>query len=395
MPGPKVTGGQTGPMVSLLLGLVLGIAIVVGTLASVFMTLVVPRASPSRMLRGVSQVVVHIVRPVVRQVASYAAKDRVMAIVGPLALLSLFVTWLVLVVVGFGLITWWASGSSLPSALEVAGSSVFTLGVVTFHSGGEETIEFVTAGTGLLVVALVIAYLPTLYGAFSAREAEVTLLATRAGVPAWGPEVLARHHWLHLTDEIPDLYRTWERWAAAVSESHSAYPALMWFRSPTPWRSWLTALTAILDAAALQNALSPGAAPSQSRTCLQMGVGCLRVLAQTLRLPFDPDPLPDGPIRLTYEEYQYGIDRLQEVDFPFERDPEDAWRHFVGWRINYESIVDRLTTLIMAPPAPWSLRRPELGLIQWPTIINRTPDDPQVGTAPRPGPAARRLLEQD
>ncbi len=382
-------------MVHVLFGLVLGILVVLGTLTSVFTTLVVPRASSSRMLRAVLRPVLGVVKPLLRRLPTYAAKDRVMAVVGPLAMVLLFVSWLILLVVGFGLITWWGAGGSLATALEVSGSSVFTLGVVSFRSGGNETIEFVTAGCGLLVIALVIAYLPTLYGAFSAREAEVTLLATRGGVPAWGPEVLARHHWLNLTDELPDLYRTWERWAAAVSESHTNYPSLMWFRSPVRWRSWLTAITAILDAAALQNALTPGAAPSQSRTCLQMGVDCLRSLAGVLRVPFDPDPLPEGPLRLTYEEYLEGIGRLEELGFPFERRPEEAWRHFVGWRVNYEPIVDQLTARVMPPPAPWFAARPELGRLQWPTVINRTPDDPQIGVAPRPWAAGRSLSKEN
>jgi hypothetical protein len=52
-------------------------------------------------------------------------------------------------------------------------------------------------------VALEIAYLPALYNAFSTRETEVTLLATRSGTPAWGPEILARHHMLDNIDELP------------------------------------------------------------------------------------------------------------------------------------------------------------------------------------------------
>ena len=42
------------------------------------------------------------------------------------------------------------------------------------------------------MVALQIGYLPTLYSAFNRREVEVALLASRAGSPPWGPEILAR-----------------------------------------------------------------------------------------------------------------------------------------------------------------------------------------------------------
>lgn len=361
-----------------LLGFVLGLVVVVGTLSSVFTTLVVPRATSSRMLRTISKGLARGVRRVVRALPSYEAKDRLMSMVGPFAMVFLFVVWLAALVVGFGLMAWWDSDATLTHSIAVAGSSVFTLGIATLHDRSSEAVELVAAGTGLMVVALEIAYLPTLYSAFSARESEVTLLGTRAGVPAWGPEILARHHWFRTTSELPDLYRAWEQWAAAVAESHTNYPSLMWFRSPVPWRSWLTALTAMLDAAALQDAINPGSAPRQARTCLQMGMNTLRGLAGVLHIDYDPDPLPTTPIRLTYEEFTTGIERLQQVEFPFERTPEEAWRHFSGWRINYEPIVDALTLLVMPPPAPWFRARPWLGEIRRPRVLDRTPDDPRA-----------------
>jgi hypothetical protein len=229
-----------------------------------------------------------------------------------------------------------------------------------------------------LVIALEIAYLPTLYGAFSTRETAVTLLATRAGVPAWGPEILARHHWFKTMEELPALYATWERWSAEVTESHTNYPSLMWFRSPADSRSWLTGLTAIMDACALHDALCPGTAPRQARLCLQMGLNCLRSLGTVLRIPFDPDPIPTTQIRLTFEEFALGYDRLEAVGFPFERTRDEAWVHFSGWRVNYEAIVDRLTLMTMPPPAPWFLARPELGPVQLPRVLDRTPDDPMA-----------------
>ena len=121
---------------------------------------------------------------------------------------------------------------------------------------------FVAAATGLVIVTLQIAYLPTLYAAFNRRETEVALLNARAGVPSWGPELLARTHYalgsgVSTIDTLPDLYAQWERWAADVAESHTTYLPLVRFRSPRPLSSWVTALLAVLDSAALFLALSP------------------------------------------------------------------------------------------------------------------------------------------
>jgi len=362
-----------------LIGLVLGLVVVIGTLSSVFTTLVVPRATSSRLLRSISRVLARGTNRLMRRLPTYEARDRLLSIVGPFAMVLLFVVWLASLVLGFGLLAWWQGGVTLARSFAISGSSVFTLGIAGVHQRVTESVEIVAAGTGLLVVALEIAYLPTLYSAFSARETEVTLLATRAGVPAWGPEILARHHWFRTTSELPDLYRTWERWSAAVAESHTNYPSLMWFRSPVPWRSWLTGLVAMLDAAALHDAINPGSAPRQARICLQMGMNTLRSLAQALHIEYDPDPLPTTPIRLTYEEYMAGIARLEDVEFPFERTPAEAWPHFCGWRVNYEGIVDRLTAAIVPPPAPWFVERPWLGELRRPRVLDRTPDDPQAG----------------
>lgn len=358
-----------------MIALVGGIVVLAVTFSGVFTTVVVPRASSAHLLRGISKGYGVAVKLLARLFPSYKSKDRLLALVGPLGLVSQLLAWLCLLVVGFALVTWWASGSSISHSFAVSGSSVFAIGVVTEHRLGPEWVEFVAAAAGLLVIAMTIAYLPTLYAAFSAREAEVSLLAPRAGVPAWGPEMLARAHRFSLMGSLPGIYSTWERWAAAIAENHTNYPSLIWFRSPQPLRSWLTSLVATMDAAALQDALTPQAAPLQARVFLQVGTHCLRSLASVLRIPYDPDPLPTSAVRLTYEEYMTGIERLERAGFHFERTPEEAWRHFRGWRINYEAIVDELTAVVVPPPTPWFVRRDWLGEVELPNIVDRTPDD--------------------
>ncbi len=365
--------------------LIVGIVVLGSTAVSVFTALVVPRVTSSHAMRTVARMIGKTARRILPHLPTYEVRDRLMAFVGPVAMIALFVLWLCAFVLGFGLVDWWSSGDSLGSALEVAGSSVFTLGIATSPGSGSRSIEIIAAGVGLLVVALEIAYLPTLYNAFSTRETEVTLLAARAGTPAWGPEILARHYMLDSIGELPPLYADWERWAAAVSESHTNYPALIWFRSPVSSRSWLLGLVAVMDSAALYHAVSPTQAPRQARLCLAMGMNCLRSVAGALQITFDRDPIPTAGTRLTKEEFAYGFERLEGVHFPLERTLDESWRHFQGWRVNYESIVDALTKLIMPPPAPWLLPRPGLGRTEWPGVRNRTPDDPD-GTEPfRPG----------
>jgi hypothetical protein len=360
-----------------LVALVAGVAIVAVTVWSVFTALVVPRVTSSRIMRGLARVLGGSARRIAPRLPTYEVRDRVLSFVGPAAMVTLFVLWLCLLVLGFSLVMWWDSGLDFASALGISGSSVFTLGIATTRGAGPHALEIMAAGIGLLVIALEIAYLPALYNQFSTRETEVTLLDARGGSPAWGPEILARNYWLDTLDELPALYADWERWASAVSESHANYPALIWFRSPVSSRSWLIGLVAMMDSAALYHSVSPTQAPRQARLCLSMGIRCLRSMARALHIDHDEDPLPNSTIRLTRQEFEDGFRRLQEVKWPAERDLEESWRNFQGWRVNYEPIVDALTALIVPPPAPWFVARPELGAASWPVVINRTPDEPE------------------
>ena len=225
-----------------LVALVAGIAIVVLTVWSVFTSLVVPRATSSRLLGIPARILSALARQILPRLPNFESRDRMLSLVGPAAVVSLFILWLFLILLSLALVIWWNSGVDFPDALGISGSSLFTLGAVTAPGAGPRILEIVAAGLGFGVIALEIAYLPALYSAFATRETEVTLLAARAGTPAWGPEILARHFWLDTMDELPPLYSDWERWASAVSESHANYPGLVWFRSPVSTRSWLVAL---------------------------------------------------------------------------------------------------------------------------------------------------------
>jgi len=110
-----------------------------------------------------------------------------------------------------------------------------------------------------------------------------------------------------------------------------------------------------------------------------MGFSCFRHIADFLHISYDPDPLPNDDIELTYEEFAAGLERLIDFDFPMERSPEEAWPHFKGWRVNYESIAYRLADLVVAPPGPWSGDRHHLpGMAMVPLRPpNRSPEDPQ------------------
>jgi hypothetical protein len=294
-----------------------------------------------------------------RTVPSFSMKDSVLALVGPVALLAQLATILGLLLVGFACMDyWWAGSFSLAFGESAAG--IFTLGLVRIAGSTNDVVLVLAAASGAIAIALQIGYLPTIYQSFARRESLVTLMESRAGIPAWGPEVLLRHQLVSTIDALPELYRAWEGWSAEVAESHTTLPVLMYFRSPEPGYSWVLALLAVLDAASLHLAVSPSQAPSEARLCLRMGFTALRRLARTLAWRVDFDPRPDAPLLLEYSAFEAAVAQLERSGFPVERAAAEAWPHFKGWRVNYEMVAYRFADYLMAPHAPWSGPRSHL-----------------------------------
>jgi hypothetical protein len=354
-----------------------GALLVLSTAVSVIGTVIVPRKSGSRLTRLVASVVDRVFGLIVWPVASYRWRDRILAGQAAVILLGQLVVWLGAFYLGFALLIWPATGS-IGTAFTSAGPALWTFGSPDTHGFFETAVLDTAAMAGLITVTLQIAYLPALYAAFNRRENEIALLNSRAGSPSWGPELLARTHYAlgsgtSALDALPGFYGEWERWAADITESHVTYLPLVWFRSPSHEASWVTSLLAVLDSAALYLSLCPQAAPAvPARLCLRSGLVCFSEVARCMGIKVPAEPAPDAVISLTYAEFLDAVGRLREVNFPIESEPEAAWPHFAGWRVNYEQAAYAIAAAIDAVPALWSGPR-------------RHPVEPMPPLRPRPG----------
>lgn len=355
----------------------IGAVLFATTVASVLRTLVIPGGFVTRTSRSIDAVVIRVYHFFTKRNNRYVRKNSILSSQPAANLFLTLTTWMLTFLTATTLLLE-PTGHSLYDNFREAGASLLTLGFVTTNSLWATAVDFIAGFTGLIIVALQIAYLPTLYTAYNRRETEVSLLNIRAGHPAWGPEVLRRSQIGAVMDELPLIYTAWERWAAELAESHVSYPTLLRFRSPGQSASWITSLLAVMDAAAMHLALSPSAAPMQARLVVQAGFGALRQIGRALRLNFNEDPRPDSEISVTLEEFSKAVDLLKNVGFPIERSTEEAYRHFGGWRVNYEEIAFKLAYEIDAIPAPWTgPRRWKTLEIDFPTVINRTPENPE------------------
>lgn len=334
-----------------------GLILVGWTLLSAIRTVVLPRSAQSVLTRAVFRVLSWVFRLFAGEKASFAWRDRVWALFSPVALLLLAGTWVVLVELGFTLLFWAVQNSGWSDAFFVSGSSLLTLGFAPADTLGERVLAFGEATIGLGLVALLIAFLPSLYSSFQRREVKVGELEVRAGTPPSAEVFLTRLHGIGRLDQMDGAWLEWETWFIEIQESHTSYPALNFFRSPMPEHHWITASGTVLDAAALLVSSVEGPPRPEAQLCIRAGFIALRRIADFFGMEYDPDPRQTDPISITRQEFDDVYQRLRDAGVPMKADQDQAWIDWAGWRVNYDAVLLQLAELTMAPYAPWSSDR--------------------------------------
>lgn len=336
----------------------LGLALVIRTLISALSTFVLPRSARSQLNRLVFGLLRRAFEIPLRMSRSYEARDALMAYYAPIGLLLLVPTWYLLVGSGFAMMYYALGVGGWLEAFRLSGSSLLTLGVATSPVFPINLLMFSEATIGLILVALLIAYLPTMYSAFSRREEAVNLLEVRAGQPPTAAEMILRYQRIHGLHSLEGYWFEWERWFAEVEESHTVLPALVFFRSPRSANSWIVAAGAILDTAALSLAALEIPPAASAALCIRAGFLCLRRICDYFDIPYPPSPrYPQDPISIRREEFDAVLEQLYAAGVPVKADRDQAWQDYAGWRVNYDRTLLALCSLTLAPPAPWTSDR--------------------------------------
>ncbi len=118
------------------------------------------------------------------------------------------------------------STPGLGPTLYLSGETFFTIGFgdLAPRAGLGRFLAVAEGATGFSFLAVIIAYLPVIFTAYSQRETRITLLDARAGSPPTAAAFLARQE----SGPAPfdcDLYlREWEVWTAELLEIHLSLP---------------------------------------------------------------------------------------------------------------------------------------------------------------------------
>jgi hypothetical protein len=347
------------------LAFVAGFACLFVVLLDAFQTIILPRRASGRFrLTRLFYIVTW--RPWVfttRWLEDARKREFCYSYYGPMSLILLLVLWAGMMVVGFALI-FYGLGSPFHDALQgpgfrsdlyVSGTTIFTLGLgdVTPQNPFARELIILEAGTGLGFLAVVMGYFPVLYGAFSRREVSISLLDARAGSPPTAAELMRRHAYEGGERALAILLVEWERWSAELLESHISYPLLCYFRSQHNNQSWISALTAVLDASALLIASVEGNEARQAQLTFAMARHALVDLSQIFSLT----PVHDAPDRLPAARYEKLEDLLRKNGVKVCLDGH-SFERLRDMRMLYEGYAEALSDYLRMPLPPWISDRP-------------------------------------
>lgn len=342
-----------------LIGL-LGVFLLAGILWDAFETIVLPRRV-TRRFRLTRAFYHNTAIPwyfLARRMRPGKRREGFLSVFGPLSVLILFGVWALGLILGFAMVQWAAGSVMEPGGarpfraeLYMSGTSFFTLGLgdVTPRTPLARLVTVLEAGTGFGFLAVVISYLPVLYGAFSRREVNISLLDARAGSPPTAAELLRRHTRQQNLEALGEYLQAWEIWAAELMESHLSYPVLCHFRSQHNNQSWVSSLATILDACALLIAYTEGALRWQAELTFAISRHALVDLAQVLNVQPQPPAVGrfDAPTLTEMREI------LGNAGAPLckARAAEEAFQQL---RQMYEPFLFGFSERLLMPLAPWS-----------------------------------------
>ena len=303
-------------------------------------------------------------------VPSRKTREALLGFYGPLSLLVLVGVWAVGLVLGFGLMQYGAGSAVVMTGAQpgfltdiyLSGTTFFTLGLgdVIPRSALSRALVVTEAGFGFGFLAAMIGYLPFIYGSFSKREVNISLLDSRAGTPPTAGELLRRHSYEYGQDALAELLKDWELWSAELMESHLSYPVLAYFRSQHDNQSWISSLTAILDTCALVIVGIEGACEKQAELTFAIARHAVVDLSQVFGTA--PKPLPHD--RLSAQDLRHIRDILAQHGMKL-HDGEEADRKLTGLRKMYEPYIYALADYLNQTLPPWI--PPKRGKDNWQT----------------------------
>jgi len=265
----------------------------------------------------------------------------------PLYILSLIVTWFLLVQSGFSLILWSSHiESGLLKAFLASGSALSTLGFLTPDGAAGQLLAILEGAMGLGVVVFFFTFIPGYQSAIQARELKIAWLYARSGV---NPSSLAFVEWLQRSSQGADaseVWETWEEWYRLLAETVAIAPVLSIVPTLHRRQSWLIAAAIMLDAASFYLATLEGKALASARVCRTTGIEALSLIAAKLHSNWVfPETAPFNHI--SRAAFDATCAQMAALKAPIKADLDAAWEQYVALRHEYERPLSELAVKLL------------------------------------------------
>ncbi|MHB8433694.1 MAG: potassium channel family protein [Candidatus Tyrphobacter sp.] len=285
-----------------------------------------------------------------------ARREEFFATFAPLALIVMLITWVLVLVLGYGAVMWGLRGELAPvprsyfDAAYFAGTSFLTIGFgdIVARQGFARFVSLCAAASGLGVVSITTAYLFALFGTFQRRESFIVTFAARAGSPPSAVGLYEIAAMTHTRSSLCDLMREAQGWTAALMESHLAYPVLAFFRSSHDDQSWVGTLGALLDASLLADTMLDPEEYGEARICFSIARHAVRDLATFFRI----GEMVTGDPGIARADFDRACKRLVAAGYALcERD--EAWERFARTRGEYAGPLNAMARFFKIPQVAW------------------------------------------
>lgn len=333
-----------------------GAALVCAVLLDVFQTIVTPRpvAGRLRLSRYLSRSLWQFWRWAGERLILRRVREGFLGSYGPLSVIVSLVTWVGLLVLGYGLLLDSVRDQIRPrppglgTSVYFAATSLLTIGYGDYVPAGApaRAIALAAGAIGLGTFALVITYLFSLFGAFQRREVAVVVTEAAAGAPPSGAALLETYGLADVREDLSRLFQRWQEWAAEVLDSHLAFPVLTYFRSSHDNDSWISSLGAMMDAATLVITTIEDGPRGWAKMFSWVGGHCIEDIVLYFGLPHELD------LGVELEEYRLVRTRLERAGWKL-RPEAEAWQAFRELRSQYAGRINALARHWASPPAQW------------------------------------------
>jgi hypothetical protein len=335
---------------------VVGLTIILIVFYDLFQTVVLPRPAVGKM-----QLARRVVRPmwlvwrwVSQRTSRLERSEARLAAFAPVALLTLFLIWAAALILGYGLVLNGLAEQIRPAppdfitSIYISASTLVPLAYGDFVPEGFLARGTIIAesATGVVLAALAITLLFSLYESFRSREELVVSLDALAGAPPTAVQLLETAAKHHMRPPLDDTFDDWRKWSAMVLESHLAYPLLIYIRSRHDNEAWINSFGAVMDAAVLTLSTIDNGSDGPAHLMFTVGNHLVEDMSWVFNIKSSDDPIVERA------EYDAAVQRLIKVGYKI-RDTEAGWKKFAELRAKYATGLNQMALWLVIPPAQW------------------------------------------